>query len=224
MCVRMKQASGELAHQVELWTQQTLSFGRFLVRLYRCLRDDKQAAAALEVMAPSEERAARLGLIKPRPFYPPNLHDETEAEAQAWETLLEAQMGFCSFHAMVDGPSGAKRTAERAYFRAVRGFETAFPVEWVTIRRKAILHKVSAVCADLFIQDLGTEGSPEKRAELHEMIESGIRQGFSQAESKTNGLFTYGDSDPDSAFELQWQKTGTDGLAASGTTQMERLP
>jgi len=186
----MKPAAGELARQVELWTQQTISSGRFLVHLYRCLQDDKQAAAALEVMAPAEERAARLGLMRHREFFPPGPLDETEAEAQAWEILLEAQMGFCSFLAMVEGPRGAKRTAERAYFRAVRGLETAFPVEWVAIRRKAILYKVSTLCADLFIQDLGTEGNPEERAELHEMIESGIRQGFTEAESRVQGLFS----------------------------------
>ncbi len=187
----MKQATGKLTQQVDLWTRQTLASGRFLVHLYRRLGDDKQAAAALEVMAPSEERAARLGLRGVAAFPVPPLVDETEAEARAWEALLEAQAGFCSFHAVIDGPRGPRRSAERAYFRAVRGLETAFPAEWAAGRRKAILQKVSTQCADLFVQDLEAEGSPEARAELHEQIESGIRQGFLQIEAAAKSLFTF---------------------------------
>lgn len=220
----MKQPTGQLTRQVEIWTQQTLSSGRFLVHLYRCLNDDKQAAAALEVMAPSEERAVRLGLTKHGELPSPDVLDETEAEAQAWELLLEAQMGFCSFHAMVDGPRGAKRTAERAYLRAVRGVETAFPVEWVAIRRTAILHRVSELCADLFIQDLGTEGSPEERAELHEMIKAAICHGFTQAESRTRGPFTLVGSIPNAECDPEWTQVRADGLMASGTVEIGRRP
>lgn len=177
----MKRPTGQLSVQIERWTQQTLSSGRFLVHLYRRLQDDKQAAKALEVMGPSEERARRLGLPLPQDPAPRDLPDETEAEAQAWERLLEAQIGFCSFHAMVAGPRGAKRTAERAYFKSMQGFETAFPAEWVALRRQAVLDQVATLCADLFLRDLGEEGSPEERVELHHVIESGIRQGFAQA-------------------------------------------
>lgn len=177
----MSQASGKLLRQVDLWTQQTLVSGRFLVRLYRRLQDGKQAAAALEVMAPSEERAARLGLVIPDDLAANDPADETAAEAQAWERLLEAQMGFCSFHAMVDGPRGAKNAAERAYIRATSGFATAFPEEWVVVRLGVILDKVATLCADLFIQDLGDEGSPKQRADLREIIATGIHQGFTRS-------------------------------------------
>lgn len=216
----MKRATGQLTRQVELWTQQTLSSGRFLVHLYRCLRDDKQASTALEVMAPTEERAARIGLIirgepKVREFL-----DDAVAEAHAWERLLEAQIGFCSFHAMVEGPRGAKRTAERAYHRAVRGFETAFPVEWVAERRRVLLDTVSTLCADLFIQDLGDEGSPKEREELHQMIESGIRQGFTQAEARLKPSTPTFEYTPDVLNESDWLRTGTDGFGTAAPSRM----
>ncbi|BDU74148.1 hypothetical protein [Mesoterricola silvestris] len=176
----MISSTGQLTRQVDLWTRQTLAFGGFLVHLYRRLQDEKQAATALEVMAPSQERAARLGLapVEPLDRDPP---DETEAEARAWQGLVEAQMGFCSFHAMVDGPRGPRRRAERAYRAAVRGFVTAFPVEWVAERWEAILDQVSTRCADGFIQDLGEDGDPEDRAELHRLIRSNLHQGFTRA-------------------------------------------
>ena len=215
VCRHMKRATGQLARQVELWTQQTLSSGRFLVHLYRCLRDDKQASTALEVMAPSEERAARLGLTTRGEPKVLEFLDDAVAEAHAWERLLEAQIGFCSFHAMVDGPRGAKRTAERAYHRAVRGFETAFPVEWVAKRRKALLDTVSTLCADLFIRDLGDEGSPEEREELRQMIEPGIRQGFTQAEARLKPSTPAFKGIPDMVNESDWLRTGTDGFGTS---------
>jgi len=212
--MHMNRATGQLTRQVELWTQQTLSSGRFLVHLYRCLRDEKQASTALEVMVPSEERAKRLGLTilgepKARGF-----KDDAVAEAHAWERLLEAQIGFCSFHAMVEGPRGAKRTAERAYHRAVRGFETAFPAEWVVERRKTLLDTVSTLCADLFIQDLGDEGSPKEREELHQMIELGIRQGFTQAEARLKPSTPAFEGIHDRVNESEWLRTGTDGFGA----------
>lgn len=178
----MKTPTGHLTRQVDLWTRQALQAGRFLLRLYRRLQDDRQAAATLAALVPCETRASRQHLDIPAhaPDTGDPAEDEALAESRAWETLLEAQMGYCAFHALVDSPRGVKHAAERAYHMAVRGLETAFPKEWTTPRRQAILQQVSTRCADLFLLDLEDEGAPEQRRHLHHTIETGIRQGFAR--------------------------------------------
>lgn len=179
----MKTPTGHLTRQVDLWTRQALQAGRFLLRLYRRLQDDRQAAATLAALVPCETRAARQRMDIPS--HPPETcapgEDEALAESRAWETVLEAQIGYCAFHALVDSPRGVKHAAERAYHMAVRGLETAFPKEWTTPRRQAILQEVSTRCADLFLLDLEDEGAPEQRRHLHATIETGIRQGFTRS-------------------------------------------
>jgi hypothetical protein len=178
----MNRTSGKLASQVEAWTRQSLQSGRFLVTFYRRLGDEKQASRALEIMVPSEKWMARMGLSPQAEPWCPEEQDEVAAEAQAWERLLEAQMGICSFHAMMNSPRGVLNASGRAHRAAIRGMETAFPWEWVTLRRQHLLRKVSTLCARLFVLDMGEEGCAEERAKLYDSIEAGIRQGLSPTE------------------------------------------
>lgn len=179
----MKLTNGKLACQVETWTRQSLQVGRYLVALYRRLGDDKQAARALEIMVPSGKWMAKQGWVPQVDPWCPGEQDEVAAEAKAWEDILEAQMGIYSFHAMMGSPCGVMNASGRAYRSAIRGMETAFPMEWTSVRRKAILLKVSTLCANLFVLDMGEDGSAEERAKLYDAIEAGIRQGLAPAES-----------------------------------------
>jgi hypothetical protein len=156
--------------QVDSWTTQILGAAGVLVRLYRCLGDDKQAAVALQILAPAEERARRLRLKAPAPL-PLNERageTETETEAAAWGDLLTAQAGLFTFHAMVVDNSpegrklgGARNLAGKTLQRAIRGLQTAFPEGMAQAILDQAIQSAARTCSCMFAQNIDREGEPE---------------------------------------------------------------
>jgi len=171
---------GRLLHQVDAWMVQTILAARHLARLYRRLGDDKQAAAALESLSPAEAHVRKWRIQVPRDGLSLDQLGEMEAEALAWEHLLEGQAGVCAFHAVIEAGKvrGSRKPTERGYLRALKGLHTAFPAGVAEACHGRAIRRVSTMCADLFIQDLGEEGTPQERERLHRTIQDGILQTF----------------------------------------------
>ena len=154
--------------QVDSWTTQILGSAGVLVRLYRSLRDDKQAAVALQILAPAEERARRLRLRAPAPLPLNERAGETEVEASAWGDLLTAQAGIYTFHAMVADNSpegrklgGARHLACKTLQRAIRGLRTAFPEGMAQAILDQAIQSAARTCSCMFAQNIDREGGPE---------------------------------------------------------------
>ena len=154
--------------QVYSWTTQILGAAGELVRLYRSLRDDKQAAVALQIRAPAEERARRLRLKAPAPLPMNERAGETETEASAWGDLLTAQAGLFTFHAMVADNSpegrklgGARNLAGKTLQRAIRGLQTAFPEGMAQAILDQAIQSAARTCSCMVAQNIDREGEPE---------------------------------------------------------------
>jgi len=154
--------------QVDSWTTQILGAAGELVRLYRSLRDDKQAAVALQIRAPAEERARRLRLKAPAPLPMNERAGETETEASAWGDLLTAQAGLYTFHAMVADNSpegrklgGARNLAGKTLQRAIRGLQTALPEGMAQAILDQAIQSAARTCSCMVAQNIDREGEPE---------------------------------------------------------------
>jgi len=166
-----------LYRAVDTWTAKSAAASRYLLRLYRVLGDDKQAANAMQAGKSSEERARRLGLDIQLAAMK-TLHGETDienmlAEARAWEILVESHAGISAFHAMVDSQpgqgkslQGARNTAIRALKRSIHGYRVAFPEEMANEGIQRAIEAAATVCAKTFVEDLPGEDLDAEREAL----------------------------------------------------------
>lgn len=140
------------------WTLWALLASEHLVRLYRSLGDDRQAASAMLAAGPCEERARRLGLAyRTAPGsvgFLEGQESETDREAACWAFLVQAHAGVLAFHTVVDpgaassrGLRGSRSATAKALRRALQGFRTAFPEElagpWIRGALAAALERFS---------------------------------------------------------------------------------
>jgi len=165
-----------LSHAVDTWTAQAAVASRYLLRLYRLLGDDKQAANAIQAGKSAEERADRQGL-KPLvasmlTIFSEENQDLTLGEARAWETLIEAHAGISAFHAMVEGHGeharrlqGLRNATTKALDRSMHGYRVAFPEEMANEGIRGAVDRAATICAQMFIDDM-----PE--SEIEEDIEA----------------------------------------------------
>lgn len=184
-------SSTRLTQQIDDWTIQILMATRHLARLYRILGDDRQAATALQSAGLAEERARRLGIeggvASARDTFQRQYPDETDAEAAAWQVLVEAQAGICAFHAMVEenhekGKSlrGSRIASLKAFRKALAGLRTAFPEPMAQDGITRAIHTASRTCAELFAHDLesmgdGGEGrDDELRKSLYQQVSGAL--------------------------------------------------
>lgn len=173
--------ASHLSRAVDTWTAKSAVASRYLLRLYRVLGDDKQAANAMQAGKSSEERARRLGLDTQLAAMKA-LHGEIDpenmlAEARAWGILVEAHAGICAFHAMVDSQhekgrslQGARNTASKALERSIHGYRVAFPEE---MANEGILRAIEAaahICAKTFVDDLSDEDPNMEREVLEKSV------------------------------------------------------
>ena len=116
---------------------------RFLAGLYRSLKDEQQAAAALWAGQPATEQMERHGLqtqlLEAMQAFGLEHPEEAEAEAAAWVDLIEGQAGQCLFFAVqiakagrtAPGIQGQSTAANKAFSRALVSYRAAFPDEMV---------------------------------------------------------------------------------------------
>lgn len=123
---------------LDVWTVSALMASSHLARLYRTLRDDRQAGLALEARGMSEERALRYRLMEAAAElglrFAEDHPDETEGEARAWQLLVEAHAGMHVLYSVMDqDPAksshfrGARTATAKALCRSVHGYRVAFP-------------------------------------------------------------------------------------------------
>jgi hypothetical protein len=127
----------------DTWVLQAVVASRHLAGLYRSLKDEQQAARALWAGQPATERMERHGLqtqlLESLQTFALAHLDETEAEAVAWQSLIEGQAGQCLFYAVqstkigksVPGLKGQVTAANKAFRRALVSYQSAFPDEMV---------------------------------------------------------------------------------------------
>jgi len=173
---------------------QAVGAARHLVRLYRVLGDDKQAATALRMMAPLQARIQRKGLEAQTTALRENLlqdyPQETQAEEAAWRFFLEACAGFLAFHAAVamgtpgtpgkDPLRGSRNEALRAFREGIKGFRTAFPEAMVQDGVSWAIDSASQVCAETIVGDF-TEGETETSESTIRSIKQDIQDALSSA-------------------------------------------
>jgi hypothetical protein len=177
-----------LNDQVDKWTVQAVMAGQHLLRLYRSLGDDKQAATALRTLASSEERARRLRLdpmiVSLRNLFLADHPIEVDAEEAAWRLLLEAQAGLCAFHAVAIGTQGegklrgSSTATTKALHAAIKGFRTAFPESMVQEGVRGALHGAARRCAETCVKDVeDLEG--EERERVTQSIQDDLLEALS---------------------------------------------
>ncbi len=157
--------SAQIAIAFNVWVLQAVAASRFLAKLYRSLKDEQQASAAIWAGNPATERMERHGLqinlpevIKAFELEHP---DETEAEGAAWQNLIEAQAGQCLFFAVQVAKSGKsspgilgqRTTANKAFSRALVSYRAAFPDEMVIEGVERALTKAARIGAEAMSQD-----------------------------------------------------------------------
>jgi hypothetical protein len=137
--------SNPFAVLFDAWVLQSVIASRYLAKLYRGLRDDQQAAAAIRAGQPATEWLERHGLqthiMEAIQTFERDHPEETEAEALAWQNLIEGQAGQCLFFAMqaakdgrmVTSMQGQRLAANRAFSQALTSYHAAFPDEMVTL-------------------------------------------------------------------------------------------
>lgn len=95
--------------ELEAWLQAVMA-SRWLTRLYRTLRDDHQAATAIQAGAPAEERLKRLGLhgrvSSMDVLFNQDHPEEIQAEEAAWTALIEGHAGLPHCVSEFDGDEG----------------------------------------------------------------------------------------------------------------------
>jgi hypothetical protein len=166
------------------WTSWALLASEHLVRLYRRLGDNRQAASAMLAAGPCEERARRLGLtFRTTPGSVAFMEDqegETEREAACWAILVQAHAGVLAFHAVVDpggvvsrGLRGSRSATVKALRRALQGFRTAFPEElagpWIREALAMALERFSGSFTAQVRMAEGTDRSSIQR-ELQDLL------------------------------------------------------
>lgn len=184
--------SNHLTPYVDAWTVQAVMASRWLTRLYRTLRDDHQAATAIQAGAPSEERLKRLGLhgrvSSMDALFNQDHPEETQAEKAAWTALIEGQAGLAAFFAITDSTDGkpspglrGPRTATFAAFRkAIQGFHTAFPNSTVTKGVALATQRVTKTCVEAFLASV-EEGDPDQREHLRVALEACVFEALNKA-------------------------------------------
>lgn len=157
--------SSQFAMAFDAWALQAVAASRFLARLYRALQDEQQASAALWAGKPATERMERHGLQThlPEVFLAFELEhpEETEAEAAAWQGLIEAQAGQCLFFAVQvarngrssPGIQGQSTAANKAFSRALLSYKAAFPDEMVAEGVERALKGAAVRGAEVFSLD-----------------------------------------------------------------------
>jgi len=175
--------SNSLTPYVDGWTVQAVMASRWLTRLYRTLRDDRQASTAIQAGAPMEERLKRLGLHGRIASLDARFNqehpEETRAEEAAWTALVEGQAGLSAFFALTDSTDGkpspglrGSRTATYAAFRkAIRGFHTAFPASMAEEGVTLATRKASRTCVDAFLASADEE-DPKQREQLRDALDA----------------------------------------------------
>jgi len=173
-----------LTEIVNAWTIHALLAAEYLVKLYRRLRDDRQAAMALLAGGPCEERARRCGLASrisgERPGFLVDPSKETWYEALSWELLIEAHAGLLAFHSVVGQDSGSARglrgsrtATQKALRHAVQGYRTAFPEEMAEPGIRRTIGRTVTRFMETFIEDFQVEVESERaslRQDLHDAI------------------------------------------------------
>jgi len=150
----------------DAWVLQAVAASRFLAGLYRALKDEQQATAAIWAGQPATERMERHGLQAGLPAvlqaFEQEHPEETEAEACAWQTLIQAQAGQCLFFAVQlakhgkaspPGLLGRSTAANKAFSRALVSYRAAFPDEMVAVGVECALLEASRLGAEAFSQD-----------------------------------------------------------------------
>ena len=177
------QTPNRLTAYVDTWTVQAVMTSGWLTRLYRSLRDDRQASLASQAGAPAAERMQRRNLrgrVAPLELRFNQDHpEETLAEEAAWMTLVEAQAGLAAFFAITapteekptPGLRGARTAAYKAFQKTIRGFRTAFPDEIVSDGVASAVRKAATTCADALLANLEEE-DPKKLDHLRAGLEA----------------------------------------------------
>jgi len=157
--------SSPFAIAFEAWVLQAAAASRFLARLYRALKDEQQASAALWAGQPATERMERHGLQTHLQevflAFEREHTDETEAEAAAWQGLIQAQAGQCLFFAVqvarngksASGLQGQSTAANKAFSRALVSYRAAFPDEMAAAGVECALREASVRGAEAFSLD-----------------------------------------------------------------------
>lgn len=157
--------ASQFAITFDTWILQAVAASRFLAGLYRALKDEQQASAAIWAGKPATERMERHGLQthlqEVADAFELEHPDETEAEAAAWQDLIEAQAGQCLFFAVqvakngkaAPGLLGQSTSANKAFSRALVSYRAAFPDEMVVEGVERALLEASRRGAEAFSQD-----------------------------------------------------------------------
>jgi hypothetical protein len=157
--------SAQIAIAFDAWILQAVAASRFLAKLYRSLKDEQQASAAIWAGKPATERMERHGLQTDLPevikAFELDHPDETEAEGAAWQNLIEAQAGQCLFFAVQvtkggkasPGLLGQSTNANKAFSRALVSYRAAFPDEMVVEGVERALNKAARLGAEAMSQD-----------------------------------------------------------------------
>ncbi len=158
--------ASSFASAFDAWVLQAVAASRFLAGLYRTLKDEQQATAAIWAGRPATERMERHGLQADLPAvlqaFEQAHQEETQAEACAWQTLIQAQAGQCLFFAVQvakngkvspSGLLGQSTAANKAFSRALVSYRAAFPDEMVAVGVDCALLEASRLGAEAFSQD-----------------------------------------------------------------------
>jgi len=185
-------ATDRLTAYVNAWNAQAVMASCWLTRLYRNLRDDRQAATAIQAGAPAVERLNRLGLqgqVAPsEERFNQEFRDETQAEEAAWTALVEALAGISAFFAITDssdgkpalGLRGARTATFVAFRKSIQGFHTAFPVAMVDAGVTSAIRKAASTCVDAFLVGINEE-DPERRKKLRAGLEACVIEALERA-------------------------------------------
>lgn len=149
---------------LDVWTVSALMASSHLARLYRTLRDNRQAGLALEARGMSETRALRYRLMETAAElglrFAEDHPDETDGEARAWQLLVESQAGMHVLYSVMDqDPAksshfrGARTATAKALCRSIHGYRVAFPDAMAEDGVLRSLEAASRRIADLLMPD-----------------------------------------------------------------------
>lgn len=172
-----------LTQTVDSWTAQAVMTSGYLLRLYRILGDDRQAAIAIQAVGPCGERVQRLGIQAQvaalNIIFEAEHPEETIGEEKAWQLMIEAHAGLCAFHGLVDdhekgGSLRGNRTGtNKAFHMALRGYRTAFPEEFTALGIKQAVETAATRCADVFSANVEFPTDQEK-SDLYQELHANI--------------------------------------------------
>jgi hypothetical protein len=157
--------SNQFAIAFDAWVLRAVAASRFLAKLYRSLKDEQQASAAIWAGQPATERMERHGLqthlLDAIQAFEAEHLEETEAESAAWQDLIEAQAGQCLFFAVQvakngknsPGLLGQSTAANKAFSRALVSYRAAFPDEMVAEGVERALLEAARLGAEAISQD-----------------------------------------------------------------------